>query len=120
MLKREQPSTGTVSASFPQSPHCPHFQKTAELIGKRWTAAILRTLMTGSKRFGEIADAIPGLSHRLLAERLKDLIAASIVEERRSDQVYRLTTRGSALKPILAEIEAWNMRWGPASDAAVG
>lgn len=89
---------------------------TIELVGKRWTGAILRTLFAGCHRFGEIVDAVPGLSHRLLSERLEDLetagvVAATVAEGR---PLYSLTDRGHDLKDALAAFEAWNNRWGPA------
>jgi len=52
---------------------CPRFHRAMELIGKRWTGAIIQTLMDGRRRFGELVDAVPGLHDRLLSERLKEL-----------------------------------------------
>jgi DNA-binding HxlR family transcriptional regulator len=101
---------------FPPSAHCPNFQATAELVGKRWTAAILRTLLAGCSRFGEISAAIPGLSNRLLAERLEELQEAGLVSATHNPRpLYALTERGTDLRSILAEVEAWNYRWGEAS-----
>ena len=52
---------------------CPHFHAAIELIGKRWTGAIVSALTEGPLRFGELARAVPGLSDRLLSQRLREL-----------------------------------------------
>lgn len=97
---------------FPPSPHCDYFQATIELIGKKWTGAILRTLFAGCSRFSEIAAAVPGLSNRLLAERLGELQSAGLVVA--SDEVrpvYSLSEKGRGLRRVLSEIETWNQTW---------
>src|SRR5215472_8892407 len=58
---------------------CPRYHRAVELVGRRWTGAIIRVLLGGAKRFNEIASAVPGLSDRLLAERLRELESAGIV-----------------------------------------
>ena len=98
------------------SPFCPRFQRGMEVIGRRWTGAIVRALMTGSRRFNEIADTVPGISDRLLSERLKELEAEDIVERSvvpstpvRVD--YRLTAKGRELVPVFEALAAWAERW---------
>src|SRR5918995_719224 len=63
---------------------CPHFHTAVELVGKRWTGAILYVLLESgrSMRFSEIAHSVPDLSDRLLSERMKELEARGIVERR--------------------------------------
>ena len=62
---------------------CPHLHEAVELIGKRWSGAIIVVLLEGGAlRFSEIAQAIPQLSDRLLSERMKELEARGIVERR--------------------------------------
>ena len=64
-----------------QSPGvCPHFHAAIELIGKRWTGAIVFALTEGPLRFGELAKAVPGLSDRLLSQRLRELEGEGLVE----------------------------------------
>src|SRR5919205_4586836 len=86
---------------------CPLYHEAVELVGRRWTGAILRVLMDGPLRFSEIAQAVPELSDRLLSERMKELEARGIVERKviagppvRVE--YELTEMGKELAPTLA------------------
>src|SRR5918995_6679969 len=86
---------------------CPHLHEAVELIGKRWTGAIIVVLIeAGPLRFSEIAQAIPQLSDRLLSERMKELEARGIVERRVLDGApvrvqYSITEMGRQLAPTL-------------------
>lgn len=98
---------------------CPRFHRAIELVGKRWTGAVVRTLMERPHRFGEILEAIPQLHDRLLSERLKELEAEGLVERRVYPETpvrieYTLTDRGRDLERVLAEVERWAHRWLPA------
>ena len=98
------------------SPYCAVFQATLELIGRRWSGAIIRALLAGSTRFGDILSRVPGLSDRLLSERLRELEAAGIVSRVVYPDIpvrieYRLTEKGRELERIVADIDAWNARW---------
>lgn len=86
--------------------YCPFFQHAVEVVGRRWTASILRQLHFGVGRFGEIRAAIPGLSDRLLDTRLRELVEEGIVE-RADDGGYRLTAKGSALAPVMNALTEW-------------
>jgi DNA-binding HxlR family transcriptional regulator len=95
---------------------CPYYHQAVELIGRRWTGAILRVLMDGALRFSEVAQAVPELSDRLLSERMKELEARGIVERRvipgpplRVE--YELSKMGRELEPALAELQRWAKRW---------
>jgi DNA-binding HxlR family transcriptional regulator len=96
---------------------CPRLHETVELVGKRWSGAIVFVLMQGgAMRFSQIAHAVPDLSDRLLSERLKELEARGIVERRVSDGSpvkveYELTERGRDLRDAIAELKAWGDRW---------
>lgn len=91
--------------------YCPAFQASIELIGRRWSASILRALLPGPRRFCEISDTIPGISHRLVSERLGELVDAGLVEQDADAPGYRLTEAGVDLAAVFAEIDSWNRRW---------
>ena len=95
---------------------CPLYHEAVELVGRRWTGAILRVLMDGPLRFSEIAQAVPELSDRLLSERMKELEARGIVERTvypgppvRVE--YALSRMGAELEPALSELQRWAKRW---------
>jgi DNA-binding HxlR family transcriptional regulator len=95
---------------------CDEFHRAIELIGKRWSGAIISVMFKGASRFCEVREAIPGISDRLLTERLKELEGAGIVvrevEPTRPPQVsYRLTPKGRALSPVLESIASWGHDW---------
>ena len=95
---------------------CPLYHQAIELIGKRWTGAILQTLMAGPMRFSEISGAIPDLSDRLLSERMKELEARGLVARDVASGppvrvAYELTPMGRELAPALSEIRCWAQRW---------
>jgi DNA-binding HxlR family transcriptional regulator len=95
---------------------CPHFHAAIELIGKRWTGAIVFALTDGPLRFGELARAVPGLSDRLLSRRLRELEDESLVERRVEAGApvrvtYSLTEAGAGLQPALTELGNWAKRW---------
>jgi DNA-binding HxlR family transcriptional regulator len=115
------PGAGTEevsTAAATQSPCCcPRYHEAVELVGKRWTGAILYVLLHGGRlRFTEIAQAVPDLSDRLLSERIKELEARGIVARHVSDCTpvkvcYELTDKGRELAPAMAELKAWADRW---------
>jgi DNA-binding HxlR family transcriptional regulator len=94
--------------------YCPNFHRTVELIGRRWTGAILLVMQGGAlDRFAAIRNAVPGLSDRLLVERLRELEAEGIVartEDARGIR-YRLTGKGIALLPVIAALSEWTQDW---------
>ena len=95
---------------------CSLYHHAIELIGKRWTGAILLVLMDGALHFSEIRDLVPDISDRLLSERLKELEAESIVERRVIDGApvrveYSLTDKGTALEPVVRSLKSWAHEW---------
>ena len=95
---------------------CPAFHRAIELIGRRWTGAILRVLLDGAQRFSDIAAAVPGLTDRMLSERLKELEAEGIVTRTVIPETpvrveYHLTEKGRALGCILDAVAAWAHTW---------
>jgi DNA-binding HxlR family transcriptional regulator len=95
---------------------CPFFHAAIELIGKRWTGAIVCALTEGSLRFGELARAVPGLSDRLLSQRLRELEDEGLVEREVEAGTpvrvtYSLTEKGAELRPAIGELKQWARRW---------
>lgn len=95
---------------------CPHFHAAIELIGKRWTGAILCSLTEGPQRFGELARTVPGLSDRLLSQRLRELEHEGLVERDVEPGTpvrvtYALTEKGAGLRPAIQELKMWATRW---------
>ncbi len=91
---------------------CPHFHAAIELIGKRWSGAIIWALSDGPMRFAELKRAIPGLSDRLLSQRLRELESYGLmdrtVEEGQPVKVtYGLTEKGMDLKPAIQALGQW-------------
>lgn len=95
---------------------CPYYHRAVELIGRRWTGAILRALLAGVGRFSEVAAAVPGLSDRMLSERLKELESEGIVErvvraEKPVRVEYLLTAKGRALGSVVEAVSCWAETW---------
>jgi DNA-binding HxlR family transcriptional regulator len=95
---------------------CSAYHAAIELIGKRWTGAIVFVLLDGPLRFSEVKVLVPDLSDRLLSERLKELEGEGIVERRRSADVpmrieYGLTEKGRALEPAVRSLKVWARSW---------
>jgi DNA-binding HxlR family transcriptional regulator len=95
---------------------CESFQSAVELVGKRWTGAIIAVLRDGPLRYTQLALAVPGLSERLLSERLKELETVGIVLRRvlpgpPVGVEYALSEAGHDLGEALDAISAWARRW---------
>jgi DNA-binding HxlR family transcriptional regulator len=99
---------------------CPRFHYAVELIGRRWTGAIVRALCGGPLRFNELLSTVPGLSDRLLTERLRELerehIVSRVVVSGPPVRVqYSLSERGIELEPIIRALGEWAEVHVPAS-----
>ena len=95
---------------------CPHFHAAIELIGKRWTGAIVCALTAQPMRFGELGKAVPGLSDRLLSQRLRELEEEGLVEREVEAGTpvrvtYSLTAIGEQLGPAIGELRSWAKLW---------
>jgi DNA-binding HxlR family transcriptional regulator len=95
---------------------CSLYHHAIELIGKRWTGAILFVLLDGPCHFSQVRDLVPEISDRLLSERLKELEAEGIVERRVIEGApvrveYSLTPKGRALEPVVHQLKAWAREW---------
>lgn len=113
-------TTPDAAGTVPAGCCCPLYHEAVELIGRRWTGAIVAVLLGAERplRFSEIAAAVPQLSDRLLSERVKELEARGVVERTvfQGPPVrveYALTAMGRSLAPALEELAAWARRWLP-------
>ncbi|MEX2540256.1 MAG: helix-turn-helix domain-containing protein [Trueperaceae bacterium] len=100
---------------------CPRYHHAVELIGRRWTGAILILLLQGRTRFNELANCIPDISDRMLSERLKELEAEGVVRrivlpETPVRVEYQLTDKGRSLQAAVSAISDWAESWLAAPD----
>ena len=99
--------------------HYPQFcalARAAELIGERWTLLIIRELLLGPKRFGDLLDHLDGMSPSLLTSRLTDLIESNVVRKITlprpvNAQLYELTEIGREIQPAIRELIRWGGRF---------
>ena len=104
------------SAVVPRSP-CP-VAHALDLLGDRWSLLVVRDLFAGKKRYGEFAGAMEGIPTNILAERLKRLEYAGLIDRTAYQHnparyEYTLTAAGSALRPVMREIVNWGRRYLP-------
>lgn len=110
------PVRATVDSHGTLTGFCPLYHRAIEIIGRRWTGAIVRALLAGDSRFTQIRATVPGLSDRLLSERLKELESEGIVERRVLPRTpvrieYHLTPMGEALASVVQAASAWAEEW---------
>jgi DNA-binding HxlR family transcriptional regulator len=87
---------------------CPVAQA-LELVGERWTLLVVRELLCGNYRFGELMHGLPLISRSVLSQRLKTLEAAGIIDH--DGTVYQLTPAGRELEPVVMGLGTWGQRW---------
>jgi DNA-binding HxlR family transcriptional regulator len=95
---------------------CPLYERAMTVISKRWTGLIIRALLAGTCRFNGISSYVPGLSDRLLSERLKELEAEGIVDRLVYPDTpvrieYVLTPKGKALRAVVDAVQGWANEW---------
>lgn len=95
---------------------CPKFEAAVEILGKKWTALIIRVLMGGPKRFKDIKEQIPEMSDKILIERIKELENIGIVQRNVYPETpvlieYELTEMGKGLQSVIEAIQAWGEQW---------
>jgi DNA-binding HxlR family transcriptional regulator len=95
---------------------CPRFHRASELIGRRWTGAIIYVLLKSRCRFATLREAIPQITDRMLSERLQELEQEGIVERTVVPETpvrveYELTRKGRALVNAMDAIAAWAEKW---------
>lgn len=95
---------------------CPRYHKAVELIGRRWSGAIISAMLGGDTRYHEIRESVPDISDRMLAERLRELEAEGVVVRHVFPTTpvrieYELTAKGRALQAAIVAIEDWANEW---------
>src|SRR5690242_9389595 len=95
---------------------CRQFHEAIELIGRRWSGAVIRLLMDGRLRYSDLRAAVPDISDRMLSERLKELEAAGLVRRIVMPETpirveYELTEKGKALEEPLRALGDWASAW---------
>jgi DNA-binding HxlR family transcriptional regulator len=86
-----------------------------DLLGERWTLLIVRELLCGSRRFGDVRRGIPRVSRTMLSARLRELVDAGVVtrSEGADGPEYELTASGRELSAVVQEVGTWGQRWLP-------
>ena len=102
---------------------CEHFQRAAEVLGRRWNPQVIRVLLFGPARFGEIRERVPGISDNLLSERLKQLevdgIVVRTVHGGRPVLIeYTLTDAGRGLGKAIDALGEWAERFAKGKTTA--
>ena len=102
---------------------CANFHRASELIGRRWSGAIIYVLLKSRCRFATLREAIPDITDRMLSERLQALEHCGIVERTVIPETpvrveYALTKKGRALMPVMNSIAEWAEKWSEAAEHA--
>ena len=96
-------------------PECP-VGTTVGLIGNKWKLLILRDVLTGPKRFGELLKSLDGINPKVLTENLKQMEADGLLIRTAYDETplrveYRLSELGETMRPIIGQLEQWGLRY---------
>jgi DNA-binding HxlR family transcriptional regulator len=102
---------------------CP-VELTLEFVGRKWRTVILAWLKEAPHRYGELRRRVPGLSDKVLTQRLKELESLGLVVKKAvrdsSTHVYALTPRGESLRPVLDALFEWGSAMAPVLKVRVG
>jgi DNA-binding HxlR family transcriptional regulator len=95
---------------------CQRFHRASELIGRRWTGAIIFVLLESRCRFATLREAIPDITDRMLSDRLHELeqegiLERTVVPETPVRVEYALTKKGRALGAAMEAIKEWAHKW---------
>ena len=106
----------TLRSRPPARALCSRFHRASELIGRRWTGAIIFVLLGSPCRFATLRDAIPDITDRMLSERLQELeqeglVERTVVPETPVRVEYALSRKGRALRPAIDAIADWSHTW---------
>lgn len=100
---------------------CTRFHRASELIGRRWTGAIIFLLLKQTCRFATLRDAIPDITDRMLSERLQELedeglVERTVIPETPVRVEYSLTRKGKALAEPIGAIAEWAEKYVPLTE----
>lgn len=92
-------------------PKCP-IETTLKMLGCKWKVLIIRELLTGTKRFGELKKAVTGITQKVLTSKLREMEELGLVERKIYPQIppkveYTLTDIGYSLRPVLESLKDW-------------
>lgn len=98
-----------------EMPICP-VEATLSIIGDKWKILILRDLIDGTKRFGELKKSIGSISQKVLTQQLRDMEEDGLVDRKAYAEIpprveYSLTETGNSLKPILDSMFLWGQQY---------
>jgi len=93
-----------------------------DIVGDRWTLLIIRDLMLGRSRFKDFSASPEGIPTNILTDRLERLLRHDLAEQIPAADgtkrlAYRLTKKGTALRPVLESIRDWGLKWEPGTKA---
>ncbi|WP_395244904.1 winged helix-turn-helix transcriptional regulator [Agromyces sp. MMS24-K17] len=99
------------------APGCP-IERAVRVLDGKWTLLVLRELLEGTRRFGQLQSALPGVSPKTLTDRLRTMEAQGIVERTVYPEVpprveYRLTPYGETLRTVIDALRAWGEEHAP-------
>src|SRR3954447_3161259 len=102
---------------------CARFHHASEVIGRRWTGAIIFVLLRARCRFATLREAIPDITDRMLSERLQELehcgiVQRTVIPETPVRVEYSLTKKGRSLSPVMESIAEWAEKWRETSAPA--
>ena len=108
--------SGSSDKGIADSRFCPRFHHAVELIGRRWSGAIINAMLSGPQCFNELLATIPGLSDRLLTERLREfesegLVRRTVLAGPPVRVSYQLTKSGKDLEPVIEALGRWAEKW---------
>lgn len=102
-------ATPTIPTSIEPNNGC--ISSAMNIIGRKWTALILRDLMSGPKRFCELERSVGNINPRTLSARLDDLEITAIISRDKIDGYYKLSAKGKDLLPILQQMANWGVKY---------
>lgn len=117
------PHSKVAKTRLPRRSPCP-VTCSLDVFGDRWTLVVVRDLMLGRSRFKDFMASPEGIPTNILSDRLERLLEHGLVEQIPAGEgakhfAYRLTAKGTALRPVLKAMRDWALTWEPGTSAAL-